>query len=263
MTVKPLTEEDFESIESAVLETARGRWFLAEYARRQRATETEGVIAAIERLEAGLTRRPSLDTGLRGEVAKIAKMVGQAHGDVLTAFGVQTSKGPAASRADAAQRAALTLNQLEIHLRTLVGEAPESRTPATAVAPALAEQPLPPQEKEDAENPASAVPDADQAAPAPTSVENDEAVPAATQDATDSAGASGEPDDEGEVEQELFGEEGKPKTTDTAVLERAIASQPDNHEALATTLRAAIASVRGPASDIDALSFEAKSVLFA
>ena len=32
----PLNEVDYEQIEGAVMETARGRWFLAEYARRNR-----------------------------------------------------------------------------------------------------------------------------------------------------------------------------------------------------------------------------------
>lgn len=54
MTIKPpegLTEEDFERIESAVLETARGRWFLAEFARRIRAQDTQQILDAVARLE--------------------------------------------------------------------------------------------------------------------------------------------------------------------------------------------------------------------
>ena len=46
-----LQPEDYEEIEAAVMETARGRWFLCEYARRQRAVETEGLRAAIARVE--------------------------------------------------------------------------------------------------------------------------------------------------------------------------------------------------------------------
>ena len=36
----PLGEEDYEAIESAVMETARGRWFLSEFARRNRTADT-------------------------------------------------------------------------------------------------------------------------------------------------------------------------------------------------------------------------------
>ena len=44
-------------IEQAVMETARGRWFLLEYARRQRAAETQRLADLVDRLEAmGLGR---------------------------------------------------------------------------------------------------------------------------------------------------------------------------------------------------------------
>jgi hypothetical protein len=42
---------DFEAIEAAVMETARGRWFLAEYARRMRAAETAKLLEAVTRIE--------------------------------------------------------------------------------------------------------------------------------------------------------------------------------------------------------------------
>ncbi len=38
---------DYDAIEAAVMETARGRWFLAEHARRIRAAETSRILAAI------------------------------------------------------------------------------------------------------------------------------------------------------------------------------------------------------------------------
>jgi hypothetical protein len=44
-------EEDFDAIEQAVLETERGRWFLAEYAVRNRKSETTSLLAAIAKLE--------------------------------------------------------------------------------------------------------------------------------------------------------------------------------------------------------------------
>ena len=34
-----IAAQDYEAIEDAVMETARGRWFLKEYARRMRAAE--------------------------------------------------------------------------------------------------------------------------------------------------------------------------------------------------------------------------------
>ena len=46
-----LSEDDYEAIEAAVLETVRGRWFLAEYARRSRADEMRQLLDAVGRLE--------------------------------------------------------------------------------------------------------------------------------------------------------------------------------------------------------------------
>jgi hypothetical protein len=42
---------DFDTIEAAVMETARGRWFLKEYARRNRNADTQAVLEALERLK--------------------------------------------------------------------------------------------------------------------------------------------------------------------------------------------------------------------
>jgi chemotaxis regulatin CheY-phosphate phosphatase CheZ len=45
-----LSESDYELIEEAVMETARGRWFLAEFAQRNRHADTTMLLSAIERL---------------------------------------------------------------------------------------------------------------------------------------------------------------------------------------------------------------------
>ena len=47
--------ESFESLEAAVLETQRGRWFLEEYARRQRSAETLAILEILKKLENSLT----------------------------------------------------------------------------------------------------------------------------------------------------------------------------------------------------------------
>ena len=46
-----LSGADYSMIEQAVMETARGRWFLLEYARRQRAAETQRLADIVDRLE--------------------------------------------------------------------------------------------------------------------------------------------------------------------------------------------------------------------
>jgi len=50
---------DYEEIEEAVMETARGRWFLTEFARRQRGADTRLLLDAIRRLEDQLLTMPS------------------------------------------------------------------------------------------------------------------------------------------------------------------------------------------------------------
>ncbi len=46
-----LNEADYETIEAAVMETVRGRWFLAEFARRSRVDEMRQMLDAFARLE--------------------------------------------------------------------------------------------------------------------------------------------------------------------------------------------------------------------
>lgn len=54
----PVSDADYEAIEAAIMETARGRWFLLEYARRNRNADTRTLLSAINRLESALTRPP-------------------------------------------------------------------------------------------------------------------------------------------------------------------------------------------------------------
>jgi hypothetical protein len=55
MPPKHLGPEDFDAIREAVMETARGRWFLDQYAARLRAAETQGLLAGMKRLETALS----------------------------------------------------------------------------------------------------------------------------------------------------------------------------------------------------------------
>jgi chemotaxis regulatin CheY-phosphate phosphatase CheZ len=53
----PFTDADYEMIAAAVLETARGRWFMSEHARRNRQADTRLVLDAIEKLERMIVHR--------------------------------------------------------------------------------------------------------------------------------------------------------------------------------------------------------------
>jgi len=50
-----MNEEDYDAIEAAVMETVRGRWFLAEFARRSHVTEMRQMLDAVARLEQVVT----------------------------------------------------------------------------------------------------------------------------------------------------------------------------------------------------------------
>lgn len=60
-----LQPDDYDRIETALMETAQGRLFLAEYARRIRSGESTRMLAAIDRLEARLDAQqaPALTEG--------------------------------------------------------------------------------------------------------------------------------------------------------------------------------------------------------
>lgn len=53
-----LPTENYEAIEAAVMETARGRWFLAEYARRNRQADTRAILDAIDELSRQVDNHP-------------------------------------------------------------------------------------------------------------------------------------------------------------------------------------------------------------
>jgi hypothetical protein len=81
----PRNEADYEAVYAAVNATERGRWFLAEFARRNRSVDTELVLAAVTRIEAYIRgEAPSVATArgdkddektantLRGRLAALA-----------------------------------------------------------------------------------------------------------------------------------------------------------------------------------------------
>ncbi|MCC2113402.1 MAG: protein phosphatase CheZ [Hyphomicrobiales bacterium] len=75
--MSPLRREDYDAIEAAVMETARGRWFLNEYARRHRSADTTVVLQAVERLEKVFKRErnvPDVDR-IRLDLADMAQAI--------------------------------------------------------------------------------------------------------------------------------------------------------------------------------------------
>ncbi|WP_439575903.1 hypothetical protein [Phreatobacter sp.] len=81
----PISEADYESIADAVMETARGRWFLAEYARRNRHADTTAVLGAIQRLEGTLAvaraPAPEIDR-IRMDIREMAQAIAQTKAEI-------------------------------------------------------------------------------------------------------------------------------------------------------------------------------------
>lgn len=75
-SLTPLSDTDYEAIASAVMETSRGRWFMAEYAKRNRQADTAQVLKAIAKLQSTLgaapvEQQPASGPNLREAIALI------------------------------------------------------------------------------------------------------------------------------------------------------------------------------------------------
>ena len=103
----PPAEDDYDAICATMMGSARGRWFLDEYARRNRNADTTLVLAAIERLEGtvrGEREQQSFQT-FRAQLLDMAKTITTTRAEVAaTAPPAQVSAephGPAAPPDDA------------------------------------------------------------------------------------------------------------------------------------------------------------------
>lgn len=81
---QPVRLDDYEVIEAAVMETARGRWFLAEHARRHRAADTAVVLAALARIEEMVQAPravPELDR-IRLDIREMARAIARTKAEI-------------------------------------------------------------------------------------------------------------------------------------------------------------------------------------
>jgi hypothetical protein len=78
-------EEDYEAISAAFMETSRGRWFLGEYARRNRNADTRMVLDAVARIEENLSaqKQPAPDNGLAEALVAIRSAIDEARAAAL------------------------------------------------------------------------------------------------------------------------------------------------------------------------------------
>jgi chemotaxis regulatin CheY-phosphate phosphatase CheZ len=80
----PISEADYEAIEAAVMETARGRWFLAEYARRNRHADTTMLLKALDRIEAAMRGEHSVSPvdRIRFDLVDMSKAIARTKAEI-------------------------------------------------------------------------------------------------------------------------------------------------------------------------------------
>ncbi|WP_020177924.1 hypothetical protein [Methylopila sp. M107] len=122
--VTPLSLDDYDAIADAVQETERGRWFLTEFARRNRAADTAVVLRALD----GLERRIALQEKAPPPAAALIR---------------QALDCARLARAAPADEAAALFDDLE-RVLSLAAEALGDASPAVpAIAPTAEEPPAP------------------------------------------------------------------------------------------------------------------------
>src|SRR5271154_4904176 len=82
------SEEDYDAISQAFMETSRGRWFLGEYAKRNRNADTRMVLDAVARIEQTIAaqKQPAPDNGLAEAVIAIRRTVDEAGATAVAAL---------------------------------------------------------------------------------------------------------------------------------------------------------------------------------
>ena len=77
------SETEYRTIESALLESARGRWFLAEHGRRARRLDSALLEDAIGRLQTSLRQPPALLGQLQAEIETLKAHIAETRASLL------------------------------------------------------------------------------------------------------------------------------------------------------------------------------------
>jgi hypothetical protein len=82
-------EADYDAISAAFMETSRGRWFLSEYAKRNRNADTRMVLDAVARIEQSLAAQKDAapEHGLAEALAAIREAMDEARAAISAALG--------------------------------------------------------------------------------------------------------------------------------------------------------------------------------
>jgi hypothetical protein len=116
-TVAPRSEDesDYEAICVTVMESARGRWFLEEYARRNRQADTAVVLTAIERLEnlIQLERAAQGSLAFRTVLLEMAGTISEARGQTIALDAPEEPARPSNQRSSSRGEILATAERLQ------------------------------------------------------------------------------------------------------------------------------------------------------
>jgi hypothetical protein len=112
-------EADYDAISAAFMETSRGRWFLSEYAKRNRNADTRMVLDAVARIEQNLAaqKEAAPDHALAEVLAAIREAVDEARTTASAAFGgaaVDQSLAPIRNGAQVIRETLLRLREIGV-----------------------------------------------------------------------------------------------------------------------------------------------------
>ena len=107
------SEADYDAIREAFMETARGRWFLTEYAKRNRNADTGMVLDAVARIEASVAARGLASPSPAALIAMIRPMIAEAR----TAADAALNAPDAAETIAAARRGVRIIREISWSLR--------------------------------------------------------------------------------------------------------------------------------------------------
>lgn len=96
-------ETEYRAIEATLLETARGRWFLAEHGRRARRLDGALLEDAIRRLQGSLREPPALLGQLKAEIEAVKAQLAEARSGLLARPTVDESVLPTHAMLKAAE----------------------------------------------------------------------------------------------------------------------------------------------------------------
>src|SRR5882757_7887999 len=111
------SEADYDAIREAFMETSRGRWFLGEYAKRNRNADTSMVLDAVARIEQSLAvqKQPASPSELMHALAAIAGAVDEARAVaavVLDGQGLEETLAPVCKGARVIREIAWRLREI-------------------------------------------------------------------------------------------------------------------------------------------------------